>query len=81
MATETIETKGRTTQEGRLELNVLIGIPNAEVKVRVEVQRPLAAGELDAKGWPKGYFEEVAGSMPWLERPAQGEFEARERLS
>jgi len=72
MTTETIETKGRTTKVGRLELSPPIGIPNAEVKVWGEVQRSLSAGELYANGWPRGYFEEVAGSMPGLERPAQG---------
>jgi hypothetical protein len=28
-------------------------------------------------GWPEGFFERVAGSMPELRRGSQGEFEER----
>jgi hypothetical protein len=33
--------------------------------------------EVDENGWPKNFFEQVAGSMPELRRGAQGEFEIR----
>lgn len=36
---------------------------------------------LDANGWPIGFFEETAGSIPDLpEREDQGEFEQRLEL-
>ena len=35
---------------------------------------------VDRNGWPDGFFDEVAGSMPELRRWQQGEFEAREPL-
>jgi hypothetical protein len=37
--------------------------------------------ELDANGWPIGFFEETAGSIPDLpEREDQGEYEQRLEL-
>lgn len=77
MLNETIKTQGHTTQDGTLNLSVNVGLPDADVAVVVQV-RPLAAeGELDENGWPKGFFERVAGSMPQLQRGPQGQFEER----
>lgn len=37
--------------------------------------------EVGGGGWPEGFFEEVIGGWEGdLERPAQGEYEERERL-
>ena len=76
MLTDMIETKAHTTHDGMLNLSVNVGMSDADVAVTVHV-RPLSAGDVDANGWPKGYFEQVAGSMPELERHPQGEFEVR----
>ena len=80
MPTETIETSGHTTPDGMLNLSLKVGVSDSDVAVFVQI-RPLApAGETDANGWPKGYFERVAGSMPELTRPPQGYFEERPSL-
>lgn len=80
MVTESIETRGHTTLDGMLNLSVKVGLADTEVAVVVQV-RPIApGGEVDGNGWPKGFFERVAGSMPDLQRPPQGEFEERPTL-
>lgn len=77
MRNEAIETRGHTTAEGVLNLTLDVGLANADVAVLVQV-RPLSPNvELDANGWPKGYFETVPGSMPQLQRAAQGSYEDR----
>lgn len=77
MSSETIETRAHTTREGVLNLSVDVGMPDADVSVVVQV-RPLAAPhDVDANGWPRGFFERVAGSIPQLERAPQGQFETR----
>lgn len=79
MSNDTIKTHAHTTQDGMLNLSVNVGLADVDVAVVVQV-RPLAAGEeIDENGWPKDFFERVAGSMPELRRAPQGEFE--ERLS
>jgi len=79
MLIETIETCGHTTPDGVLNLSLNVGVSNAEVSVVVRVTPLAAAGEVDGNGWPKGYLERIAGSMPELRRPPQGNIE--ERLS
>jgi len=37
----------------------------------------LKTGPVDENGWPAGFFDRVAGSMPELRRRSQGEFEER----
>jgi len=77
MLTETIETRAHTTRDGVLNLSVNVGTADADVAVVVQV-RPLApTGDADENGWPKGFFDRVAGSMPELQRAPQGRFEAR----
>jgi hypothetical protein len=79
MLNETIKTHAHTTKDGVLNLSVNVGLADVDVAVVVQV-RPLApAGEVDENGWPKDFFELVAGSMPDLQRAPQGQFE--ERLS
>lgn len=79
MLTEKIETRAHTTREGMLNLSVNVGIADVDVDVAVTVRVRAAAqvGEVDENGWPKDFFERVAGSMPELERAPQGEFEER----
>jgi hypothetical protein len=77
MSSETIETRAHTTQEGMLHLSVNVGVRDADVAVTVQV-RPLASAvNVDANGWPKGFFDRIAGLMPELQRAPQGDFEQR----
>ena len=77
MLNETIETRGHTTKDGILNLSVKVGAADADVAVLVQVRPLMSAEGVDANGWPRGFFEQVAGSMPDLERAPQGEFEDR----
>lgn len=72
-----IEAHGHTTADGVLHLSIPVGLPNADVTVLLQVKPQQAAGERDENGWPRGYFDQVAGSMPDLQRAPQGEFERR----
>lgn len=77
MLTESIEMCGHTTPDGMLNLSLHVGVSDADVAVVVRVRPLVPAGEIDANGWPKGFFERVAGSMPELRRPPEGDFEDR----
>ena len=77
MLTETIEARAHTTRDGMLNLSVNVGVADADVAVVVHVKPLAVPGEVDANGWPKGFFERVAGSMPELSRAPQGQFEQR----
>jgi hypothetical protein len=74
---ETIETRGHTTGDGMLNLCVDVGLADTNFAVVLQVRVLPRAEELDENGWPIGFFERVAGSMPELTRPAQGTFEER----
>ena len=77
MWNETIETRGHTSKDGTLNLTVNVRAADADVEVTVHV-RPINPSDcVDANGWPVDFFERVAGSMPELQRPPQGEFENR----
>jgi hypothetical protein len=80
MVTETIKARARTTHDGKLNLSMDLGLTDTDVAVVVQVTAisPPDYGQKD--GWPAGFFEQVAGSMPDLERVTQGEFEQRPSL-
>ena len=77
MLNETIETSGHTTSDGMLNLSVNVGVSDVDVAVVMRLKPLLSLGEVDANGWPKGFFERVAGSMPELQRAPQGHCEER----
>lgn len=77
---ESIETHGHTTPDGMLNLSVNVGVPNTDVTVVVQVKSPAKTEDVDSNGWPIGFFDCVAGSMPDLERAPQGQFEVRPSL-
>ena len=77
MLNETIETRGRTTKDGTLNLSIKVGAADADVAVIVQVRAVTPEDRVDEKGWPSDFFERVAGSMPDLQRPSQGNFEDR----
>ena len=54
-----------------LNLSSDIGVADADVCVTMRV-KPRSAVDVDANGWPEGFFEQVAGSMPDIERASQG---------
>jgi len=74
---ETIETRGHTTRDGMLNLSVDVGLADTDVAVVVQVRALPRAVDLDENGWPRNFFERVAGSMPEFRRGPQGEFEER----
>jgi hypothetical protein len=77
MWNETIETRGHTSKDGTLNLTVKVGAADADVEITVQVRAVTPSDRVDANGWPVDFFERVAGSMPDLQRPPQGEFEDR----
>lgn len=77
MSNETIKTQAHTTEDGMLNLSVNVGLADADVAVVVHVTPLVPVGELDENGWPKGFFEQVAGSIADLQRWPQGQFEDR----
>jgi hypothetical protein len=79
MPSKTVGTRARTTKDGKLNLSVDVDVADAEVDVIVTVT-PVKTGPVDENGWPAGFFDRVAGSMPELRRGSQGEFEERHPL-
>ena len=77
MWNETIETRGRTTKDGTLNLTLDVGAADTDVEVTVQVRAVVSSDHVDVNGWPVDFFERVAGSMPELQRAPQGEFEDR----
>jgi len=77
MSSETIKTNAHTTQDGMLNLSVDVGLVDVDVSVVVQVTPLTTRGEFDENGWPKDFFEHVAGSMPELRRAPPGQFEER----
>ena len=77
MLNETIETSGHTTKDGILNLSIKVGAADVDVAVIVQVRAVTPEDRVDTNGWPSDFFECVAGSMPNLQRPSQGNFECR----
>ena len=77
MLNGTIKTHGHTSSEGKLDLHLDVGLTDTDVVVVAHVRPMPEAADLDENGWPKDFFETVAGSMPELRRWDQGNFEHR----
>ena len=77
MPSQTIETRAHTTPDGKLNLSVSVGVADADVAVVMTVTPVNTVPDVDENGWPRGFFERVAGSMPDLCRGPQGAFEKR----
>ena len=77
MLTETIEARGHTTSDGVLNLSIQVGLVDVDVSVVMRVKPVTPARDVDENGWPLGFFEQVAGSMPHLQRAPQGQSEDR----
>jgi hypothetical protein len=76
MRSDVIETLAHTTPDGKLNLSLDVGVADADVTVTIRV-KPRPSAEVDAYGWLKSFFDQVAGSMPDIDRAPQGEFEER----
>ena len=73
-ATEVLEAVGRF-EHGQIVLDAPPALPEgARLHIRITVQQPKKTRRL-----PPEFFE-LAGSIPDLERPPQGEYEVRESL-
>jgi hypothetical protein len=68
---------GCPSKDGRLNLSVDVDVVDADVAVVVTVTPVAAGSDVDENGWPEGFFDRVAGSMPELRRGSQGDFEER----
>ena len=77
MSSKTVETRAHTTKDGRLNLSVDVDVADADVAVVVTVTTVTTGSRVNENGWPAGFFDRVAGSMPELRRVSQGEFEER----
>jgi hypothetical protein len=77
MSSKTVETRARTTKDGRLNLSVDVDVADTDVDVVVTVTPVMTGAVVGENGWPVGFFDRVAGSMPQLRRGSQGEFEER----
>ena len=54
---------------------------DVDLVVVFEVLKPAEAAVPTSQGWPAGFFEEVAGSIPdFPEIDSEGEFEVRDPL-
>ena len=72
-AMQTIKVRSRVGPDGRLKLDVPVGVADVDLEVLVVVQ-PLPKGSSKATagepktpeelGWPPGFFERTAGAIP-----------------
>jgi len=74
---KTLHFRQKSEANGQLRLDILVGKADAECDVMVVIEPSVAPAE-----WLPGFWEQL--SHGWqgepLTRPAQGEFEARDRL-
>jgi hypothetical protein len=75
MARNYLETRAHTGRDGKLQLELETGFPDAEVTI---VVRPASSGAAhDANGWPSGQYEQSGSSMPDRRRSSSHEIEER----
>ncbi len=81
MSMKSITLHSHVGADGVLDLKVPIGIADADVEVVVVVGATTPTKKSsDDLGWPPGFFDETAGSIPDLKRAPQGEYEIRKEL-
>jgi hypothetical protein len=74
MQTKTIRSLEHTSADGKLTLRLDVGFSNADVSVVTEVKE-MSRTDVDANGWPIGYFERIPGSMPDMKLAVRHGFE------
>ena len=62
---ETVHLRAHTTSQGRLVLDLPTSLQDVDVDVTVTVQSPVEVPR-DSLGWPIGFWQNFAGSMPDL---------------
>ncbi len=72
---ETVHLRAHTTAQGRLLLDLPTSLQDSEVDVTVTVQSPNDVPR-DALGWPVGFWQRFAGSIP--DFPDVGDVEPEE---
>jgi hypothetical protein len=60
---ETVHLRAHTTPQGRLLLDLPTSLEDSDVEVTVTVQSPNDTLR-DGLGWPVGFWQRFAGSMP-----------------
>jgi hypothetical protein len=60
---ETVHLRAHTTPQGRLILDLPTTLEDSDVEVTVTVQSPSETPR-DALGWPVGFWQRFAGSIP-----------------
>jgi hypothetical protein len=60
---ETVHMRAHTTSQGRLLLDLHTSLEDSDVDVTVTVQSPNEMPR-DSLGWPIGFWQRFAGSMP-----------------
>jgi hypothetical protein len=63
-----IEARAHASPDGVLNLSIPIGVADVDVTVILQVKPLRVAAGVDENGWPRGYFDEVPGSMLELQR-------------
>lgn len=78
---QTMKLKARIEQDGMLKLEVATGLSGGDVEVVLVVQ-PAQSPQVDAKGWPVGFFERIDSmeADDMIERPPQPPLEIRDPI-
>ena len=81
---ETVKLRSHVGSDGMLKLEIPVNVRDADLDVVVKIE--IAASGLPAKtpeelGWPPGFFEATAGSIPDFPNiESEGDFEVRKPL-
>ncbi len=82
---ESIKLRSHVGPDGILKLEVPVGVVNTDLDVVVSVEsvgNRQAAKTPEELGWPPGFFEDMAGSIPdFPDIGSEGDFEARTHLA
>lgn len=75
---QSINIRSRVGADGILHLDIPVEMTNTEIEVTVTIQ----AVASQKRAWMPSFFEEIIGGWVGtpLERPEQGEYEAREHI-
>lgn len=79
-----VHLKAHVDKDGILKLQTPVqGVSDQDVEVTLTIQpEDKSAQDRPDKGWPPGFFEETAGSIPdFPEIDYEGDFEKREPLT
>jgi hypothetical protein len=73
----------KTDADGKLHIDLPVGLAERELEVVLvwQPQPPAPVGSPESRGWPPGFFENVAGSIDdeTFVRPDQGTFESQRK--